>query len=94
MRRLVGSRLSRLIASCSVHEQKNPAWNLGFVVDRHAIACNGAYFTVLDALWVSRQNSCTLIQYATPATKAADGMVKIQAHTMLPATPHRTALGR
>jgi len=28
------------------------------------------------------------------ATKPLAGMVKIQAHTMLPATPHRTALAR
>ena len=40
------------------------------------------------------QNSCMLTQYATAATKALAGMVKIQAQTMLPATPQRTALAR
>src|SRR5438093_12737074 len=30
-------------------------------------------------------------KYATPATPAAAGIVRIHAHTMRPATPHRTA---
>src|SRR5450830_1408022 len=38
-----------------------------------------------------RYRICLPIHHATAATKADAGMVKIQAHTILPATPQRTA---